>query len=80
MMMPFLDCKEVVTKVTAHSAVQFRTFPESLEDFIITLTSQCEDDFFGAGLLAGQDGGVQHQHGELGGRDDGGLLQREEED
>ena len=79
MMMPFLDCKEVVTKVTAHSAVQFRTLLESFQNFIIILNAQCEDDVSGAGLPARQDGGVQQQHGELGGGDDGGLLQREKE-
>ena len=34
----------------------------------------------GAGVSAGPHGGVHHQHGVPGGRDDRGLLQREEED
>ena len=45
----------------------------------IKYLSQCEDDVPGDGLPARQDGGVQQQHGELGGGDDGGLLQREKE-
>ena len=34
----------------------------------------------GAGVSAGPHGGIHHQHGVPGGRDDRGLLQREEED
>ena len=61
--------------------MQFRTFLASFESYIIHsfLTSQRQDDVSGAGLPAGQNGGVHRQHGELGGGDDGGLLQREKE-
>ena len=71
------DCQEVVANITECSAVQFRTFLQSCE--IIFLTSQCQDHVSGAGLSPRQDGGVHRQHGELGGGDDGGLLQREKE-
>ena len=49
-----------------------------VERFIL-YKNQCEDDVSGVGLPAGQDGGLHQQHGELGGGDDGGLLQREKE-
>ena len=69
------DCKEVVTNVTVQCNLElfWRVLRYNF------LTSQCQDDVSGVGLSAGQDGGLHEQHGELGGGDDGGLLQREKE-